>query len=154
MDCAPRSQIRLVALRAGRLGALHLWPVGMVPGTRLDVDFRRTLGLAALPLWSMGLRRQLWLVLDGPDVRLRTLGAFAGQLVRGTGMDRLGADGGWPSRNHAAARSSGASSTRGWPSGPCSSPRPVPACHGSDQCGSESAVDYAPDHEPDSAHGR
>ena len=41
-----------------------------------------------------------------PDVRLRILGAFAGQLVWGTGMDRLGAE-------RRVARSSEARSTEG-----------------------------------------
>ena len=62
-----------------RLDAILGRPVELVSKLWVDLDFWRAVGLVALPLWTLELRRQPWLVLDARQSR--HLDAGHGQLV-------------------------------------------------------------------------
>ena len=91
MGILPRFRLWLVAVRGGGLGALQHGHVELLSQHGLYLDFRRALGLAALPLRQLEFLPRLWLVLDAWKY-----GEFfpgIGQLVFGAGMDWLGATG-------------------------------------------------------------
>src|SRR5579875_2179043 len=90
MDLLCGLRLWLVPRGLLRLVSLHLRKVGVVSRPRLHLDFQRAVGVAAIPLWALGLHAQrLRVGLDSR--RLSDVVARHGELVSRRGLDRLDA---------------------------------------------------------------